>query len=259
MPFAIVLLVLALGIDQLGSLPMLFLPLHLIAFFVVALVGHGELARRAPSTEHLTEFYFSIAMGGVLGGASVALAAPVLLDSVLEYPLLVVLACLMLPVARPAPWLRKTDLLPLILIGVPIALLLMVGYQIPRSESGLIIITGAMVAGALLAFGFRRRPAGFAGGVLVTLLVVPALAEGNTVVESVRGFFGVNKVVVDSNGYRLLFNGTTLHGVQAPGEGRPEPLSYFYSSGPFGQWFEGYGDAIRDVAVIGLGTGSTAC
>lgn len=259
MPFAVVLLVLALGIGQLGSLPMVFLPLHLIVFFVVALVGHGELARRAPSTEHLTEFYLWIATGGVLGGASVALAAPVMLNSVLEYPLLVVLACLMLPVARPAPWLRKADLLPLTLVGVPIALLVMVGYRIPRSESGLIIITGTMVAGALLAFGFRRRPAGFAGGVLVTLIVAPALAEGNTVLESVRGFFGVNKVMVDSNGYRLLFNGTTLHGVQAPGEGRPEPLSYYHRYGPLGQWFEGNGGRILDVAVIGLGTGSTAC
>jgi len=259
MPFAVVLLVLALGIDQLGSIPALLLPLHLIAFFAMALVGHGELARRAPSAEHLTEFYLWIATGGVLGGASVALAAPVVLDSVLEYPLLVVLACLMLPVARSAPWLRRADLLPLIIVAVPIALLVMAGYQIPRSGSGLIIIGGVVVASALLAFGFRRRPAGFAGGVLVTLFVVPALAEGNAVVESVRGFFGVNKVMVDSNGYRLLLNGTTLHGVQAPGEGRLEPLSYFHSSGPFGQWFEGNGDQVRDVAVIGLGTGSTAC
>ena len=35
----------------------LFLPLHLMAFFAIALMCHGELVRRRPGLESLTEFY----------------------------------------------------------------------------------------------------------------------------------------------------------------------------------------------------------
>jgi hypothetical protein len=42
---------------------------------VSALACHGELARLRPRAEHLTEFYFWLALGGALGGALTALLA----------------------------------------------------------------------------------------------------------------------------------------------------------------------------------------
>ena len=62
----------------------LFLPLHLAAFFVIALMCHGELVRRRPGVEALTEFYLCLSLGGVIGGAFTALDAPLLFDSVLS-------------------------------------------------------------------------------------------------------------------------------------------------------------------------------
>ncbi|MCA1717592.1 MAG: fused MFS/spermidine synthase [Actinobacteria bacterium] len=71
--------------------------LHLIGFFVVAMVLHGEVARDRPPARNLTEFYLWVAVGGVLGGVFNALIAPVAFDTVVEYPLAIILACLFVP------------------------------------------------------------------------------------------------------------------------------------------------------------------
>ena len=69
----------------------LILATHLAGFFWIALVCHGELARSKPTAEHLTEFYLWLAVGGVLGGMLNALAAPLLFNGIVEYPLILVL------------------------------------------------------------------------------------------------------------------------------------------------------------------------
>ncbi|MDQ4063035.1 MAG: fused MFS/spermidine synthase [Actinomycetota bacterium] len=73
------------------------LTVHILGFFVVAMVLHGEVFRDRPPARYLTEFYLWIAVGGVLGGVFNALIAPVAFDTVIEYPLAIVLACMFLP------------------------------------------------------------------------------------------------------------------------------------------------------------------
>jgi len=90
-------------------LPLLFgilggIAVNLFALFVVAMVWHGELVARRPAASRLTEFYLFMSIGGVLGGAFASLAAPVLFDGVLEFPLLLVAAALALPEARSSSW-----------------------------------------------------------------------------------------------------------------------------------------------------------
>jgi SAM-dependent methyltransferase len=72
--------------------------LHLAAFFSTTLMCHGELAKDRPSVRHLTEFYLWMAIGGVLGGVFNALIAPLALPyGIVEYPLAMVVACLLRP------------------------------------------------------------------------------------------------------------------------------------------------------------------
>ena len=73
------------------------LALHLLAFFVSALVCHGALYARRRYARYLTGFYLFMSFGGALGGAFSGLAAPHLFNTVAEYPMLIVLAL----VARP--------------------------------------------------------------------------------------------------------------------------------------------------------------
>src|SRR5262249_8999756 len=56
--------------------------IHLLAFFAVCLVCHGELAKDRPPTEHLTRFYFWMSLGGVLGGTVNALIGPILFKQI---------------------------------------------------------------------------------------------------------------------------------------------------------------------------------
>ena len=66
-------------------LPLVML-LHVVTFFVTALVCHGELARRRPPAGHLTSFYMWMSAGGVIGGICAALVAPHLFSWIAEYP-----------------------------------------------------------------------------------------------------------------------------------------------------------------------------
>ena len=75
----------------------LLLPLHLVAFFLTALMCHQALVARRPEPARLTEFYLWMSFGGVVGGGFNAFLAPVIFDNVVEYPLVLALACLARP------------------------------------------------------------------------------------------------------------------------------------------------------------------
>jgi hypothetical protein len=51
-------------------------PIFSLGLFVACMFCHGELAARRPASAYLTSYYLMIALGGVLGGAFTALAAP---------------------------------------------------------------------------------------------------------------------------------------------------------------------------------------
>ncbi|HEX5379234.1 MAG TPA: spermidine synthase, partial [Phenylobacterium sp.] len=73
------------------------LPLHLVCFFLTALMCHQAMVARRPDPAHLTEFYLWMSVGGVVGGSFNAFLAPVIFSSVVEYPLVLALACLARP------------------------------------------------------------------------------------------------------------------------------------------------------------------
>ena len=58
---------------------------HCLALFTVCMVCHGELVRRKPSPRRLTEFYFAISIGGVLGAIAVSIVAPLVFTWFWEY------------------------------------------------------------------------------------------------------------------------------------------------------------------------------
>ena len=124
-PFVIILLA-VIFFARLKGVVWQIIPVHLLAFFCIAMVCHGELMHSRPPADHLTEFYLWISVGGVLGGIFNALLAPILFSSVMEYPLIIVAACLArpslsLPTDRPNQ--RWWDFLLPLGLGVLLALL----------------------------------------------------------------------------------------------------------------------------------------
>ena len=65
---------------------------HLVAFFIITMACHGELARTRPAPQFLTTFYVSLSFGGMVGGLFSGLVAPYAFSWVAEYPILAVLA-----------------------------------------------------------------------------------------------------------------------------------------------------------------------
>jgi hypothetical protein len=63
------------------------LGVHAATLFCVCMACHGLLVRMRPGPRWLTGFYLALSLGGVLGGAFVALLAPRLFDDFWEYPL----------------------------------------------------------------------------------------------------------------------------------------------------------------------------
>jgi hypothetical protein len=253
----------------------LLMVLHLLTFLLAALVSHGRLAQSRPAARFLTEFYLWIAVGGVLGGVFNALIAPVVFDSFVEYPLMIVVALML----RPPPvraqqaegsheekspsWTAVLlDLVLPVLLGLfVVALLFIVGSRANTEE----VVARAILVGipALICVVFLDRPVRFAFGLAAILLATASLgAQGRTLYAS-RTFFGVNRVEADTRkGLHVLLNGTTVHGTQSTKpEYRDEPLAYYSRSGPLGDVFRAFDsrEADQDIAVVGLGTGAMAC
>ncbi len=233
-------------------------PLHLLALFFVAMAAHGELARRRPHPRHLTGFYLWMSLGGVLGGLFNAVVAPVVFDHVWEYPVTLVLACL----ARPWPRERlgaaghaRALLRAAVFAG---ALIHLAG----RAElSPTLFLVAAVVVINLLAIMLGRLP----GYLALCILAVAGYrahavtTEGGVLVAE-RTFFSRYRVV-ETDSIHVLRHGSTLHGAQdmRPGN-RGEPMTYYLRRGPLGDAFDALRapEGERRVAVVGLGTGSTA-
>ena len=58
---------------------------YLALFFMICMVCHGEVVRRRPKSEKLTDFYLSVSLGGALGGVVVGIVCPMCLPLALEF------------------------------------------------------------------------------------------------------------------------------------------------------------------------------
>ena len=265
LPMAAVVLALVLNILPVAQ--PISLPLHLVVFFLAAMVCHGELVQHRPPREHLTAFYLAMSCGGVLGGLFNALIAPLVFDRIAEYPLALVLACLALPNARTDTserWSRSLDwFLPLCL---GILMWGLVTVLQPRSGSPQDDLHARLAFGlaGLVCYAFKDRPVRFGLGLGAVLLVAGTYTSSyGRVLYQHRSYFGVLHVAyVASGNFNRLIHGHTLHGQQClDPERRLEPLTYYHRTGPIGQVFEVLRtrDPGSDVALVGLGAGSLAC
>ncbi|MBI5528119.1 MAG: fused MFS/spermidine synthase [Deltaproteobacteria bacterium] len=237
--------------------------LHLVAFFVAALVCHGELARARPPARHLTEFYLWMSVGGALGGAFNALLAPIVFENVLEYHVMLAAAAY-LGVPRPERADARSRWLDVLLPAV-VALLaagLILAAKVDEQEKQPLKLLVAFGLPALLCFFMSRRPVRFALG-LGAVLLAAEYTPGRPVstVEADRSFFGVHRVSIDAAGkFHQIMHGKTIHGKQArdPAQ-RRVPLMYYHPTGPLGQVFAAWEGRLNGpIGAVGLGAGASA-
>jgi len=247
------------GETALGWMPV---PLHLVMFFLAALLCHGELVADRPATSYLTEFYLWMSVGGVIGGIFNAIVAPLAFNTILEYPL-VMLAVFLAVRGRGVPAGVTRWAIPAVLAVACVAgtwgLLKVVHPDFWR-DGWPRTLTILIPAGFCVLW--RRHPRWFAfslaGVVAGSALGAPTRQEQTLYLG--RNFFGMKRVTLDRSGfYHSFLHGRTIHGIQdvrRPGVA----LAYFHRSGPMGEVFATYRQSRspRRVAIIGLGAGSQA-
>jgi hypothetical protein len=245
----------------------LVIAVNLVAFFVIALACHGELAARRPPAQFLTGFFMWMSTGGMIGGISAGLIAPHVFNWVVEYPLLIALAILCRPFWRvPYQWREL-----LIWAGVAAILIAVavpgVFYRYIPEEGLYRVVLGVLLAGSLLLWNRSLLQAAVIGFVFFAGQLYQSDSRNY---HSLRSFFGVHKVYDTSDGqFRVLLHGTTTHGAQRirdengkPVTGRPENIMYYYDASAMGQAMIAVRERKRApirYAVIGLGAGSLAC
>ena len=250
--------------------------IHILAFFFAALMCHQTLAARRPPPDRLTEFYLLLSVGGVVGGAFTALLAPVIFNSVWEYPLVLVLVGLARPWDRRP--LRGEE------IGALVAVAVLSGGAAGLSwwmtadpdawaalwrviplfqlQTLCMLILGPAV---VCAFLMRDRAQAYTAALLMIGLSAQFVTRGYESSFSERSFFGVMRVErqIDERmggNVHILTHGTTWHGAQARDPRYDcQPGMYYHPLTPIGQSAEivqARGPA--RIGVVGQGAGTMA-
>lgn len=237
---------------------------HLVAFFLAAWMCHARLSELRPDARHLTEFFLWVSVGGMLGGIFNALLAPVVFKTLLEYPIALVLACLLRPSGHLKEDQRKFAGIDFgYALGIGAFTLASAAIAAKMGMTPSPMRTGIVIGIPLvLAFFAVDRPIRF-GLMMGSLFLVTSslnFASAGEVLLTDRSFFGVHRVEVmgkDGN-FRRLFHGNTFHGIQD--RNHPEvPLTYYYPTGPIGRVFRKLpAERTQNVALVGLGIGSLA-
>jgi hypothetical protein len=247
----------ALGTGRLLPTPVLAL-LYLAAFFLTALVCHQTLASKRPPPRRLTEFYLLVSLGGVIGGAFNAFAAPLIFRTVLEFPLVMLLACLARPWGRGR--LSRSQLAWLV------AGLLAAGAALALSRAaGPSVLLAPIAITAIAAMASRNRAWAFMALCVALTLSSQQLVKAPSAERVERGFFGVLRLSDEADPIlgqtHVLRDGTTLHGAQAqtPAQ-RCRPLVYYARTTPIGQVFAALQSRKRAMRIgaIGMGAGTVA-
>jgi hypothetical protein len=238
---------------------------HLLGLFAAALLCHTRLATSRPDPAHLTEFYLLIAVGGVLGGIFNALVAPVIFNSLVEYPLVITLVLLCR--VRPAPIKPGLSIIDLLLASgaaLAIAAFLLsfprLGPKIGLTDPS--TLKAAWIAVPVIAcLSVYRFVIPFALAVGAMFCVAVHFSNVNSAnLELTRTFFGILRLSREGDFVSLIHN-TTTHGLQNQSEAkRRVPIGYYHNSGPIGQVFETFGPTplFDHVGLVGLGSGALA-
>ncbi|MEO5774495.1 MAG: fused MFS/spermidine synthase [Sphingomicrobium sp.] len=244
----------------------------LASMLIISAAIHAMLFDGRPDPEHLTIFYLSTSVGGMIGGLFCALVAPLTFDWTYEYPLLVAASAFVMVAANPfararALWdggeraARLTRWLAIAALFLSFVDNSTIG--VPDNHLAGFLFSVAVIGIAIAAIGNRWLFALSVAAVMLSLGGWEKIAL-NIDHRMTRSFFGIYSVrEIDNGSARLLVHGTTIHGIENLGSpGRERMTTSYYAPR------SGVGLAMRSlpaifaharVGVVGLGAGTLAC
>lgn len=250
--------------------------LQLGTFFFLTLMCHQVLALRRPPPDRLTEFYLLMSLGGVVGGAFTALVAPVIFNSVWEYPLMLVLVGIARPWRRDPVqrWEIYTFVGAVLICALPsiikavfdadwgLAWAYSRNSDLSMENLTMLILMFPMIG----AFLLRDRMPAYVLLLFLITLSAQSIATGKAASFTGRSFFGVMRVENRPDpgmggDVNVLTHGTTLHGSQARAADQAcKPTLYYAPVTPLGQsalMLQARGHPVS-IGVVGQGSGSMA-
>ncbi|GGA48910.1 fused MFS/spermidine synthase [Sphingomonas psychrolutea] len=261
-------------VGGLSAIPLLGAIMALALLFLLSVALHTGLYRIRPEPDRLTGFYLAMSVGGALGGVFAALIAPLVFDWTYEYPILLLLAGILMPqkyLIGPVRrlWEGNTQRGRISLYCVAIAVSGLVATVItlsgPTDSVGSIqqVALIVMLCIGLVAIGSRRAFGIVMLGSLIAFGGYHAVRISLEPGARTRSYFGIYTVRGNAT-QRKLAHGTTVHGTQLRGSSDKErtPTAYYVPGSGVGQAMLAlptlYGARAR-VGVVGLGAGTLAC
>jgi hypothetical protein len=244
-------------LSNMKDLVLIYIAFHLLAFFWICMAGHGVLVEQKPQTRHLTSFYLHMSLGGALGGVFNSLVAPFLFRGIVEYPLMLLVAILVIPLQK-RERLSKMAFYKEALVGgfflIGITVVFILKLEMAYILGGLIL--WCIFAVSLLSHKPHAVATIFA---IVTVGFFTKYYFNDSILFIKRDFFGTNMVTKSANNeYVYFMHGNTIHGKQKRVGDPYLPTTYYHPQGPLGEFF-GATDPVSarwKVAAAGLGIGS---
>jgi len=211
---------------------------HLVALFAIAMVGHGELHRLRPSSDQLTVYYLTIALGGWIGGMAVSLVSPAVFNSLAEYPIIIGVFAVTILILKKGDLLASLQSHPILSVSgavLAVALPFLIGTK-NLNEEDKVIHQYRNYYGIYKVVNHHLNP----------YQIFPNWSEKDPL-------FSEKAPIL-----RTLWHGSTVHGAQIIHPYTQKyPISYYHSEGPLKDVFSETKKP-RNVAIIGLGVGSCA-
>jgi len=265
--------------------------LHLVVLFVLCMNASARLVRTRPEgEEELTGFYVALAAGGLGGSLFVSWIVPLASTTLVEYliaPAVLLAACgvmgqtadrrlqtedneksrkLKVESRNGSNAQHPTRRQSACRQGALAVGLMLVVVLMPLVLGGLRLSATLLFALVALPVALLLRSAAPRPMAAALLLIVLAGGTGTwnrfsriaSRVAAHRNYYGIY-TVFDRDGMRYLQHGTTLHGRQYLDTARCTiPLSYYHPSTPAADVMTRWQPRLRDIGMVGLGTGALA-
>ena len=193
---------------------------YIVMLLGVCMLCHGEVARLKPDSSKLTQYYMLVSGGGAVGGFTVAIICPLVLQTNFELPLSLA-----------------------VVSGMAFVIFFACrSWNSPDYD---------------WSVAHRLRYAALT--VIAAPLIAMAFASHDELIASERNFFGVLQVLKDERGMRLI-HGSTIHGMQLNGPLDAEPTTYYGKQSGVGLVLLANQRKNRNlnIGVVGLGCGVLA-
>jgi hypothetical protein len=232
------------------------LTLLLIFTFLLCMICQNRLYALKPvDTRSLTFFYLMISLGGLAGGLAATWIIPLISSVHLEY----FLALLCLGLAYQISEWKKFHILKSSFLILCLLALLFFGPKIILKIKWAGLVVMILLFGTIY-YNLRNQRIGLTLSIVAIILSInytdPIWANEHYILSH-RNYYGITRIF-ERNGVRFLSHDSTVHGAEYLNQKEKIiPLTYYHPQSPCAQLL-GYDKSLKNIAVIGLGTGALA-